>query len=154
MPLICSMASINQAHSKAIIDATVAKPLLIKKAFYGSTRTVQCWSAGSAAAFRENSNGPTNAACPFWSRGGYLGTVYALHVPVLLVPEHMCSTNSRNCRIELLIDEQAPSASAPATSSGRTKAIFPSSSPSPAYHTGPERGWLSVNLANIPFFSH
>ena len=39
MSLICSIAPINQAHSKAIPEATIAKPLLIKEAFYGSTRT-------------------------------------------------------------------------------------------------------------------
>ena len=68
---------------------------------------VQCRSVGSTAAFREYSNGFADAACPFWSRGGCLGTVYALHVPVLLVLESKCSTNGKNSRIELLIDEQA-----------------------------------------------
>ena len=80
MPFICSMAPINQAHTKAIPDAAIARPLLTKEAFYGSTRTVlvcrQCYS------IPRNPNGPADAACPFWSRGGYLGTVYALHVPV------------------------------------------------------------------------
>ena len=34
----CSILPINQAHLKAILDVTVAKPLLyIKEAFYGST---------------------------------------------------------------------------------------------------------------------
>ncbi|PUU77620.1 hypothetical protein B9Z19DRAFT_1065685 [Tuber borchii] len=38
MPFICSMAPIDEAHSKAIPDATVAKPLLIKEVFYGNGR--------------------------------------------------------------------------------------------------------------------
>ena len=102
------MAPINQAHSKAILDVTVAKPLLyIKEAFYGSI--VQYWLV---LQYSETIPIALSMQLALFGREA-VTSVLVTHCTYryyyILILEYKCRANGRNSRIELfcsLVDDQ------------------------------------------------